>query len=392
MAGKELIIEQSLKNRGLQAAASQSTNGAAIIDNRTTSLVQRKQLGAFAGKNTVHQKKGKDAVENGKGVIQAKWTDENGDEHKGNPPKGWVMMNNNVIGVHWVPGDNEELEDDEDDFPESSSVEEKDDDSEYVEKKPSKKSKKKDDESNIKKGTYNKTDDKLEYETGSGIKHEETYDSKLKKRIVESKNLSFNSEYRNPAHRDNNMFKVYNPYDLSVGQQGQNQMVVSHSTPSWSGMQAGKEFGNFSFTSPKYNSEIEKKEKKFREKVQNSKSKFSYKTETEYEEILSEDASEIEKEINKYNDESNWDKNRIKKRLRKVKEKYPESERVKSEKRTMNFNGNKSTFSQGRDLMAYIPKRAYSKKAAKKYKNTRGKDSEGSDEELEYIPPKKKKK
>lgn len=368
----------------------------------TPLTTKKKTVKMAAASNNTHQASGFSIEDNRnvsttlqpktKGVLQAVWYDDKGVKQKGNPPKGWIKVNDNVIGIHWIPP-----QVDLDEYSDSSSVveDENNSDSEYVEKVSKSKNKKKDKGSEIKSSTYKRKNEDIEYETESGIKHKETYDSKNKKRVTESTGLKFNSEFRNPAHRDKNMFKVYNHYDLSVGQQGQNQMVVSHNTPSWSGMQAGKDFGNFSLTSPHYNSEIEQKEKELRSGVENSKNEFSYKTETEYEDILSEDAPEIEKAIAKLYKKSKWKKERIKKRLKKVKEKYPTASRIKKEKRTLKKGGKSNYFSKERDLLAYIPRRAYNEEAHQKYIDARGQDSEESDLELEEkLPskPKKKKK
>ncbi len=88
----------------------------------------------------------------------------------------------------------------------------------------------------------------------------------------------------------------------------------------------------------------------------------------------------------------NWTKDRIKKRIRKVKQNYPDAQRVAGEVRTITLpSGAKKTFTQGADLHAYMPARAYDPKAAEKYRETRGQDSDGSDAELEKNKPKKKK-
>ena len=38
------------------------------------------------------------------GVVQADWTDQTGKTHPGDPPPGYVQMNDNVFGTVWVPG------------------------------------------------------------------------------------------------------------------------------------------------------------------------------------------------------------------------------------------------------------------------------------------------
>lgn len=355
-----------------------------------------KEKSAFsAASATVQQRSGMSISDNrnkvypfqssAKGIIQAKWYDSDGNENEGHPPEGWIRMYDKYKKIHyWIPPF--------DDFSESSSESEDEKDTEFKEKKTGIKNKKKDKGSEIKKGTFKRKNEDLEYETESGIKHIETVDSINNKKVTESSGLKYSGEFRNPAHRDKKMFKVFNPYKLSVGQFGQNQMVVSHNTPSWSGMQAGGDFGNYSLTSPKYNSEIEQEEKNLRLDVENSDKKFSYKTETEYEDILSDDAPEIEKAITKLYKGSKWKEERIRKRIRKVKEKYPESRRIKKEKRTMINNGKKRYFTKERDLLAYIPRRAYNKEAHEKYIEARGEDSQESDLELEDKKPKKIKK
>jgi hypothetical protein len=103
MAGKEIKFTPSEKNRVLQAAANQNAGSAVIADNRAASVLQRKQLAAFSRTGTVAQKKNSKDISSNGGIIQAKWTDKNGKEHEGNPPKGYVYYNT-THGQYWAPG------------------------------------------------------------------------------------------------------------------------------------------------------------------------------------------------------------------------------------------------------------------------------------------------
>lgn len=96
-------ITPSVKNRVLQAAANQQSGSAVIADNRASAQLQRKQLASLGGTNIVVQKKNGNSVEGNKGVIQAKWTDKDGKEHEGDPPKGYVFYNT-THGQYWAPG------------------------------------------------------------------------------------------------------------------------------------------------------------------------------------------------------------------------------------------------------------------------------------------------
>ncbi|MCX6318953.1 MAG: hypothetical protein NTW29_16870 [Bacteroidetes bacterium] len=107
------VKRNALKPAAVQAAARHSS-GMAIADNRNAgSILQLKAMG----------------------VIQAVWKDKDGKLHYEPLPEGWVEMNNNVIGHHWVPGNI----DSEDDLISSS-------EEEIEEKKSVKKRKKKESE------------------------------------------------------------------------------------------------------------------------------------------------------------------------------------------------------------------------------------------------------
>ena len=275
------------------------------------------------------------------------------------------------------------------DIDSGSEADDEESDDEYVERTPRQSSKKKNPGSNIKKGTYNKTGTTLEYETESGAKHSEVWDGKSTSNTTVSTGLHYSGpEFRNPAHRPKNDYQVHNHYGLSPGQNSRNQNVVSHNTPSWAGFQAGGLYGNNSFTSARYNSAIEAKEKEWRAPVANSNKPFEYKTETHYEDIDSDDAEDIAPQLNN----KKWDEARIRNRLRNVKRFHPDAKRVKKEKREIKYHdGKKKSFQQDRDRFAFIPPRAYDKKAHEKYIKARGQDSEGSDAELEKKKPKKRK-
>ncbi|MBD2847568.1 hypothetical protein IDH44_20450 [Paenibacillus sp. IB182496] len=274
----------------------------------------------------------------------------------------------------------------------SDEAEGKDDDPDFIVKEPSSK-KRANPDANIKKNTYVKSVGSLSYETMGGAKHEESFDEKSLKRTTHTTGLKFQApEFRNNAVRDKDDFKVHNPYGLSKGQNSLNQMVISHSTPSYLGMKAGKQFGNGSLTSPKFNSMIEAKEKDARDAMMDYTSTYDYLTETQYESLAENPRVD---EIAKKMTNPKWDKDRIKTRLDNVLKRDKKAMRVKSEKRKMKSLTNKKerTISmKDPDLLAFIPRRAYDPEALRKYIEARGQDSEGSDAELEETKKKVKKK
>lgn len=244
-----------------------------------------------------------------------------------------------------------------------------------------------DPDSEIKKGTRKEIRGGLAYQTKGGAEHAETFDDTKLARKTTTKGLQYKSGVRNPAYRPKpgQGLKVYNPHGLSTGQSGLNQMVVSHSSPSWGGMRAGREYGNSSLTSPVFNSEIEKAEKPIREKIGERK-KFTYSTATQYEKIdPQKDAKDIAPALEKVN--PRWDEKRVAKRLGNVLNQVSASRRVRSEDRSITDDAGKelAKFSKGRDLLFGIPRRAYDKDAHDAYIKARGQDSEGSDKEL--LPP-----
>ncbi len=293
------------------------------------------------------------------------------------------------------PSDDEDEEDDSSELPSESSEDsepEDEDDEDFVMHESKSKNKKTDPNSAFKPGTLLKKGNKLTYETKGGAQHQEEYDPKTNQRRSTTTGLKYlGPEFRNNAIRpkDNEGLKVHNPYKLSVGQSTLNQLIVSHNTPSWAGMRAGGEFGNHSLTSPVFNSQVEKKEKRLRDLVTGSTKPFDYETHTQYEEI---DPEKDAPRIAPLMTNKKWkDVKRVKNRLERAKKLAPYLKRVASETRKVKHGKKTSSFSiKGGDLHFTIPRRAYDKKAHKKYIEARGQDSEGSDEELTNPKPKKK--
>lgn len=109
---------------------------------------------------------------------------------------------------------------------------------------------------------------KLSYKTVGGAQHKETYDPKTMFRKTSTSGLKVTSGFRNPASsKKTKGYYNHNLYNLSKGQQSTNQKVVSHSSPSWSGMRAGGKYKNSSLTSRTFNSKIESEEKKIRKNL-----------------------------------------------------------------------------------------------------------------------------
>lgn len=273
-----------------------------------------------------------------------------------------------------------------------SEREDEDDDPSYFEKEKREGAKKTDPKSSMKKGSRTGTDDAFEYETEGGAQHKEQYDQKTLTRTTSTTGLQVSGpQFRNNAARDKGIFTVHNPYGLSMGQSSLNQMVLSHNSPSWLGMRAGKQYGNSALTSPTFNSEVEKKEKKMREDIESSSlvGPFKYETTTKEESIADNMRAE---EIAKMMKNPRWqEKERIIARMRKVLAQRKDAKRVVEEQRTLtDAKSKKRTFKMAEpDLHAFIPRRAYDLEAHKKYVEARGQDSEGSDAELE--PPLRKK-
>src|SRR5690349_9642032 len=213
-------------------------------------------------------------------------------------------------------GDDSDDENDSKNGSENDSEEEdnKDDEDFFLQERTSK-SKKQDPKSAMKKETYKKTDTGFEYETEGGSKHIESFNPEKLFRKTKTTDVSLTGpDFRNNALRDNVEHHVFNHYGLSLGQASLNQSVVSHNTSSAFGMRAGGKYGNSSETSGVFNSEVEKKEKKWRDELLGSNNKFDYETETQYEKISENPRIE---EIKKLMTNENWqDSERIKKAAR----------------------------------------------------------------------------
>jgi hypothetical protein len=268
-------------------------------------------------------------------------------------------------------------------------------DEDYYEPQPRTAPKKQDPKSAIDKTSYKRTPTTLEYRTIGGATHSEKYDPKNLVRVSRTEGLKPSGpEFRNPTERGDVPFHVFNPHRLSPGQSSLNQSVVSHNAPSWAGMRAGGIYGNCSVTSGVFNSNVEKKEKKWRKDVQGSREPFAYETETKYEKIADNPRAE---EIAALMTNPRWrDPKRVEKRLKKVAEKDPEATRIVSEKRKMSakIQGKKieRMANLGVDIYQYMPRRAYDLAGHEKYKLARPGDSEGSDLELEEPKASKKRK
>jgi hypothetical protein len=268
-----------------------------------------------------------------------------------------------------------------------------DEDEDYVERLPSGKTRKQDPGSAIREGTYEKTDTTLKYQTVGGAQHSEVYDPDNLKRVTTTTGLKMSDPgIRNNAFRKNPLFQVHNLYKLSPGQSGQNQSVVSHSSPSWAGMRAGGEYQNSSETSQSYNSRVEGVESGWRSELQNTQKPLSYTTKTHYERLA--DNLRAEEVAAQMTHEKWKDPKRIEKRLNAFLAKNPDAMRIVKEKRTLtgDIGGTKKqrTARFGPDLHLGIPSRAYRKEARTKYVDARGQESEASD--LEIEEPKKKRK
>lgn len=271
---------------------------------------------------------------------------------------------------------------------------EDDSDEDFFMPEPRKGSKKQDPSSAMKAKTYKTTGNSFQYETEGGSKHTESFDPKKLSRTTKTTGLKLTGpQHRNNAMRSGVGLQVFNPYKLSKGQSTLNQAVVSHNSPSWLGMRAGGNYGNSSETSGFFNSQVEKKEKPWRDEIGNTSEPFEYETQTQYEKLRD---NLRHKEIAKLMTNKKWqDPERVKTRLERIAKKNPNAMRVLSEKRTLTgkISGQKRSrnTSLGTDYYYGIPRRAYDKKAHKKYIDARGQDSEGSDYELESSKPPKKK-